>query len=389
VAGPGPPDIKIPSSYRCLGTAGGLDIGSTIYDYVEESRERRPCSRRIEMTDGSRSEIDRDNVLEKMLGGYRDTQMLVVAARFGIADHLAAGPRSAEELARAAGVHAGALRRVLRALSGRGVFREREDERFELTAIGEHLRRDVPGSVQGLALSYGEPWWWGAWGEVAECVRTGKTAFDLAHGCGLFEFLSRDPKASAAFNGNMAAMTLASAERIASTLDLTGASTVADVGGGRGVLLAAVLKVNPTLHGLLCEQTQVLAEARDYLRSAGVLHCCDVAESDIFSSIPSGADVYLLKEVLHDWGDELAGAVLRVCRASMRAGTRLMVIERLIGPINQPSEANDVDIVMLVMTGGLERTELQFRALIEANGFRLRHTRRTPSGLSVLEAEAT
>lgn len=187
----------------------------------------------------------------------------------------------------------------------------------------------------------------------------------------------------------MAAMTLASAECIASTLDLTGASTVADVGGGRGVLLAAILKANPTLHGMLCEQTQVLAEARDYLRSEGVLPRCDVAESDIFSSIPSGADVYLLKEVLHDWDDERVGAVLRVCRASMRAGTRLMVIERLIGPANESSEANDVDIVMLVMTGGLERTELQFRALIEANGFRLRHTRRTQSGLSVLEAEAT
>jgi hypothetical protein len=341
------------------------------------------------MTDASHGGIGKDNVVEEMLGGYRDTQMLFVAARFGIADYLAAGPRSAEDLALTAGAHAGALRRILRALSGRGVFREREDDRFELTAIGERLRRDVPGSVHGLALSYGEPWWWGAWSEVAECVRTGKTAFDLAHGCGLFEFLSRDPKASAAFNGNMAAMTLASAECIASTLDLTGASTVADVGGGRGVLLAAILMANPTLHGMLCEQTQVLAEARDYLRSEGVLPRCDVAESDIFSSIPSGADVYLLKEVLHDWDDERVGAVLRVCRASMRAGTRLMVIERLIGPANEPSEANDVDIVMLVMTGGLERTELQFRALIEANGFRLRHTRRTQSGLSVLEAEAT
>jgi hypothetical protein len=342
-----------------------------------------------EMTDAAHGGTGRGNVVEEMLGGYRDTQMLFVAARFGIADHLAAGPQSAEDLARIAGAHAGALRRVLRALSGRGVFREREDGRFELTAIGERLRRDVPGSVYGLALSYGEPWWWAAWGEVAECVRTGKTAFDLAHGCGLFEFLSRDSKASAAFNGNMATMTLASAESIASTLDLTGASTVADVGGGRGVLLATVLKANPTLHGLLCEQTQVLAEARDYLRSEGVLPRCDITESDIFSSIPSGADVYLLKEVLHDWDDERAGTILRVCRAPMRTGTRLMVVERLIGPINQPSEANHVDIVMLVMTGGLERTESEFRALIEANGFRLRHIRQTPSDLSVLEAEAT
>jgi O-methyltransferase len=341
------------------------------------------------MTEGSHGGMGGDNVLENMLGGYRDTQMLVVAARFAIADHLAAGPRSAEDLARTAGVHAGALRRVLRALSGRGVFREREDGRFELTAIGERLRREIPGSVHGLALSYGEPWWWAAWDELAECVRTGKTAFNLAHGCGLFEFLSRNPKASAAFNGNMAAMTLASAERIASTLDLAGASTVADVGGGRGLLLASVLKANPALRGLLCEQPQVLEEARDYLLAAGVLDCCDVAESDIFSSIPRGADVYLLKEVLHDWDDERASAVLRVCRASMCTGTRLMVIERLIGPINQPSKANDVDIVMLVMTGGFERTEFQFRTLIEANGFRLRHTRPTQSGLSVLEAEAT
>ena len=198
-----------------------------------------------------------DNVVEAMLGGYRDTQMLVVAARFGLADHLAGGPRSSEELARMAGAHAGALHRVLRALSGRGVIREREDGRFELTVAGERLRRDVPGSVYGLALSYGESWWWGAWSKTSECVRTGKTAFELAYGYGLFEFLSRNSEASATFNANMAAMTLGSAEGIASSLDVNGVSIVADVGGGRGVLLGAVLRANPTLRGLLCEQPQV------------------------------------------------------------------------------------------------------------------------------------
>ena len=249
-------------------------------------------------------------LIERLLGGYRDTQMLYVAAALGIADHIADGPRTAQDLALAVGAHPGALHRLLRALSGLGVFSELPDGRFEMTAAAELLRAKVPGSVRERALSYGESWWWGAWGRTIECVRSGKTAFEQQYGQTLFEFLGTRPDAATAFNANMASRTAAAAANIVSAIELREADCVADVGGGRGVLLAALLHAFPRVRGILCEQDAVLVEAREYINSAGLAHRCELSKGDIFASVVGGADVYILKEVIHDWDDERAISVL-------------------------------------------------------------------------------
>lgn len=318
-------------------------------------------------------------LVEKLLGGYRDTQMLYVAAALGIADHIADGPTTAQDLALAVGAHPGALYRLLRTLSGVGVFSERPDGRFEMTAAAELLRTKAPGSVCGRALSYGESWWWGAWGQTLECVRTGKTAFEQQYGQTLFKFLGTRPDAAAAFNANMASMTAAAVADVVSAIELRDANCVADIGGGRGVLVAALLQTFPKLRGILCEQDTVLAEAREYITSAGVAERCELSTGDIFTSVAVGADVYILKEVIHDWDDERATAVLKTCRKAMREGARLVLIERLIGAPNCPSEANLIDIVMLVMAGGMERTEAQYRSLLHAADFEFTHTVVTPT----------
>ena len=328
-------------------------------------------------------------LVEKLLGGYRDTQMLYVAATLGIADHIADGPTTTQDLALAVGAHPGALYRLLRALSGLGIFSERPDGRFEMTAAAELLRTKAPGSVRGRALSYGESWWWGAWGQTLECVRSGKTAFEQQHGQTLFEFLGLRPDAAAAFNANMASMTAAAVANIVPAIDLRDANCVADVGGGRGVLIAALLRASPKLRGILCEQEAVLAEARRCINSAGVADRCELSKGDIFTSVAVGADLYILKEVIHDWDDKRAISVLKTCRKAMREGARLILIERLIGAPNCPSEANLIDIVMLIMAGGMERTEAQYRSLLHAADFDFSHTVVTPMGLALLNAVAS
>jgi hypothetical protein len=186
----------------------------------------------------------------------------------------------------------------------------------------------------------------------------------------------------------MASMTAAMAPRIAAALALEPGQCIADIGGGRGVLMAAVLNAHPGVRGILVEQGPVLEEASRHLHEAGLSDRCEVRAGDIFGRIDCRADVYLLKEVIHDWNDDQAAQVLRTCRGSMRRGDRLVLAERLVGPANEPSEAGLIDIVMLVMTGGRERTEQQYRALLQAAGMQPVDTVPTGAGVALLNAVA-
>lgn len=325
-------------------------------------------------------------IVSRMLGGYRETQLLYVVAKLGIADRLASGPMSAQELAVASGAHPSALYRVMRALAGLGVFHERTDARFELTEFAQPLRSDTVGSLHALAVSYGESWWWQSWGKTLQCVKQGMTAFELLDGRGIFDFLREQPDAAAVFNANMAAMTAGSADSVVAAVDWSGAGCVVDLGGGRGVLLSAVLRSQAGLNGVLFDQPAVVEGAGAFLREFVRAGRCQIVAGDIFASVPRGGDTYILKEVIHDWDDARCVEILRKCRSAMPDTGRLLIVERVIGPPNAPSEGKIIDIVMLVMAGGKERTLDEYRELLERAGLRLRDTHPTASGLDVLEA---
>lgn len=327
-----------------------------------------------------------DQQMSRMLGGYRVTQMLFVAAELGIADALANGPKSVDELATAAKAEPRALFRILRALAALGVFAERNDGTFELTPLARTLQSDVPGSVRPFALSYGAKWWWASFGSLLDSVRTGKPAFELVHGMGLFDYLDRHPDAASTFNANMTAMTGVEADAVANAYDFSGLHLLADIGGGHGTLSAAILKRQPRARALIFDRPSVIDGAASVLEGLGLRDRCELVPGDFFASIPAGADVYTLKDILHDWDDDRSTAILRNVRDAMGSGARLLVIERVIPPGNDPSIGKQVDITMLAMTGGLERSEAEYRQLLAQAGLRLGRVLPTSTPSSVLEA---
>ena len=289
-------------------------------------------------------------------------------ARLGIADLLREGPKGAEQLATEARVHAPSLYRVLRALAGVGIFAEGEDGRFGLTPMAEPLRSDAPDSLRDYILLVGEEWNWRLWPHLLHSVETGRPVFERVHGMWLFDHLARHPEAAAIFDAAMTSRSGQENEVIASTYDFSGLRTVVEVGGGHGSLLASILRTNPGLRGILFDQPQVVAEARHRLDAAGLKGRWEAVAGNFFDSVPAGGDAYLLKRVIHDWDDERAVAILRNCQRAMAEGGRLLVIELVIPTGNEPSFSKLSDLVMLVQTGGQERTEAEYRTLLDAAG---------------------
>ena len=317
--------------------------------------------------------------LDELAGGLWHTQLLHVAARLEIADRLAGGPRGAAELARETGADADALFRVLRALASLGVLSQDAEDRFGPTPVSERLRAGAPGSPHARLALYGEPWWWAAAGGLYETVMTGAPAFDRVHGRGLFAYLGEHPAASAAFDAEMSAMTAAEAEAVVAVAALPARGTVVDVAGGRGTLLLAILRAFPGLRGVLFDQPHVLAEAE-------VPERCEAVAGSFFDAVPAGADVYTLKDILHDWDDDRALAILRTIRAAIPPAGRLLVIERALPPGDTPAPGKLVDITMLLITGGRERTRHEYARLLSAAGFRLDSVAPTSAGTDVMTA---
>ncbi len=323
--------------------------------------------------------------LSKMLA-YNLTQMIYVAVKLSIPDHLASGPKGVDELATLVSAHPQFLYRLLRALASVGVFNEELPAQFALTSVSELLRTDVPNSMRPFALSYGEPWWWNAWGNLLHSVQTGQTAFDSLHQMSLFEYLSQSPEAARIFNENMTAMTTQEALAVVGAYDFSQVPVVVDVAGGHGVLVTNVLRANPQVHAIVFDQPSVVEGTRVLMESAGLSERCQVIGGSFFETIPEGGDVYLLKDILHDWNDPQAVAILHNLRQSMDGSAKLLVIERIIQPGNDPMVGKIIDITMLVMTGGRERTEVEYRGLLKAGGFRVIQIYETALESSIIEA---
>lgn len=324
--------------------------------------------------------------MRSMIAGYRLSQMIYVAAKLFIADLLATGPKTINELAASTGAQVESLLRLLRALASFGIFHEDEAGRFRLTPLATHLREKTRGSMWALAASIGEPWWWAPWGQLLHSVKTGEVAFDYVFGKGIFQYLTENDQASAIFNENMRAMTEAEAEEIIGTYDFSQSQIIADIGGGTGALLFAILMSQPNARGVLFDKASVLAEAQARCADLQVGAQCSFVSGSFFHSVPIVADLYLLKEILHDWDDQRAVKILNNLRLTMSGGSRLVVIERLIGADNQSSLSKELDIVMLVLTGGRERTKEQYRDLLASAGFKLERVTNTSLGVSLMEA---
>lgn len=316
---------------------------------------------------------------------------LHAATVLGIADALAAGPQTAEHLARETRTDRDALRRLLRMLAAHGVFAEREDGRFEQTELSALLRRDAAGGLRAFVLMYGTDVWRASWNEMLHSIRTGQTAFSKVHGAELFEYLRRDPEMAAIFNRAMTEGSARLAVEIVTAYDFSPFGVVVDVGGGQGWLLSEILRTVPTARGILVDLPHVLDGARALVAERGVAERCELVAGSFFESVPAGADAYVMKWIIHDWDDEHATRLLRVVRAAMRpAGGRLLVFDRVLPERVTAGSAVDqsgtlMDLNMLVNVTGRERTEAEFRALFAASGFALSSARTTPSGLGIVE----
>ena len=323
--------------------------------------------------------------LLQMMTGYWVSQGVYVAAKLGIADHLATGPVHYEDLARKTNTHPLSLYRTLRALASVGLFAEINAGQFALTPMAGLLQSDVPNSMRALSIMYCEEQY-RAWGDLLQSVRTGEPAFNRQFGVDVFEYFRRNPEAGAVFNEAMTNWTTQTSAAVAASYDFSRVGSIVDVGGNQGTLIATILRQYPAARGTLFDRPHVVRTAKDSLAKAGVDDRCTIVGGDFFASVPSGGDAYLLSYVLHDWDNERCVAILTKCRQAMAATGALLVIEMVLPEGNEPSFGKWLDLHMLVMLNGRERTAEQYQKLLQAGGFDLTQVIPTPAGSSIVEA---
>lgn len=322
--------------------------------------------------------------LTQMITGYWTSQAIYAAAKLEIADMLKDGPRCVDDLATSTSTHTDALYRLLRALASVGIFAESKQRTFSLTPLAERLRSDVPGSQRALALMNGEDMY-RAWGEVLYSVQTGKRAFDKVFGEPIFDFLSQHPAKAQIFDEAMTGIHGREAAVVLDAYDFTGINTLADIGGGNGSNISAILQKHPSMKGILYDLPHVIERAKQHVEAAGVLSRCQLRDGDFFKSVPAGANAYLLRHIIHDWDDDKSLAILRNCHTVMPQGGKLLVIESVIPPGNEPFAGKLLDLAMLLVPGGKERTAEEYKVLYEAAGFQFTKIVPTSMEVSVVE----
>lgn len=323
-------------------------------------------------------------VLLDLISAYWKSQAVYVVAFLGVADHLKDSPRSAADLARATGTHAESLSRLLRALASEGVFAEQPDGRFALTPPAECLLSDNPMSQRPLAIMNGEEHY-RTWGELLHSIRTGQTAFDHVYGKPIFDYIASNPRAAALFDAAMVGVHGTETAAMVEAYDFSGIGTLIDIGGGNGSLISTVLKRYPSMRGILYDLPHVVERAKPNLQAAGLADRCQAVGGDFFREVPPGGDAYLMRHIIHDWDEAKCLTILGNCRRVMGPTSRLLVVEMVIPPGNEPSWGKWLDLNMLVLPGGQERTEPEYCDLFSKAGFRLSRVVPTQSLVSVLE----
>lgn len=326
-----------------------------------------------------------------LITGYWISQAICVAAELGLADLLGKRGRPVDHLAREAGVDAAALYRLLRALASSGVFAEVAPREFALTPMGVLLKRDMPGNLRDFARMQADGWHWRAWGALLESLRSGRTArFDAgpageaAHNC--FEYLATCPGSAAIFDAAMTGYTSQVHAAVTETYDFSAARVVMDVGGGQGALLAAVLDEYPNLNGVLFDRQTVIAGAHQTFAQYDVAARAQAIGGDFFVAVPRGADTVMLCAVIHDWDDAQATAILQRVVEAMPSDGRVLIIENVIPEDNEAHPGKLIDLEMLLLTGGRERTLQEFATLLGAAGLCIRRVLPTAVSVSIIEA---
>jgi hypothetical protein len=322
----------------------------------------------------------------QMITGFWVSRAIYVAAKLGLADLVKDSPKTADELARLTGTHSPSLYRALRALASVGVFADEGQGRFSQTPLSETLRSDAPGSLRAMAIVELGQEHFPAWGNLMHSVKTGEIAFDNLFKQTAWEYYARNPEDASNFNESMEGLTELVNVAVLEAYDFSGVYKLVDVAGGTGRLISAILSAHPRVRGVLFDLPHVIAEAGPLLDAAGVRDRCETSTGDFFRSVPEGGDAYVMKWIIHDWDDEKSTAILKNIHRAMDEDGKLLLIEMVVSEGNQPDLSKFLDLDMMVMTGGRERTEAEFNSLLAGSGFKLTRVIRTTSPICVIEA---
>jgi len=320
-----------------------------------------------------------------MATAYWLSQAIYVAAKLGIADLLRDGPRSCAALATSTGSDAPSLFRLMRALSSMGVFAHLSRDRFALSRLAERLQTDVYGSLRAMVITIGEIHYQ-ACGSLLHSVRTGSPAFNTVFGASLFDYLQRNVDAADTFNQGMANVSSMLAYAVLMAYDFGGISSIVDVGGGQGKLLEKILQFTPDITGTVFDTASTIERAKQSIGNDAWNRRCSYVIGDFFSSVPQAADAYLLCGVIHDWDEPRAVRILKNCRRAMAAKGRVLIVDMVVPDTDAMSFSKLLDLNMLAMTGGRERTKGEFHALLDAADYKLTRIIPTMAPQSIIEA---
>lgn len=323
--------------------------------------------------------------LMQMLFGFAASRAIGVTAELRIADLLKDDAKTADELARQTGVHARSLYRVLRACASIGVYSEDNEKKFSLTPLAEPLLSDTQGSLRAFAEMIACDWQFQTWAELPYSVKTGKPSFDKVHGKSSFDYFWSNEKAGKVFNDAMTSNSAFSSVAVVNAYDFSSVSTLVDVGGGHGFLLASILAKFGKVKGILYDMPAIVAEAEKLLKEHGVTERCETIGGDFFKSVPAGGDAYIMKHIIHDWNDEQCITILQNCREAMTEGGKVLVVEMVVPEGNEPSPAKFLDLQMLQYLPGCERTEKEYSELFDKARLKLTRIVSTMSPFSIIE----
>jgi SAM-dependent methyltransferase len=323
----------------------------------------------------------------QIISGFWISRSVYVIGKLGIPDLLQTGPKTAEELAAATKTDAPSLFRILRALVSVGVLSSAEGGRFAQTPLSETLVTDAPGSLRWFAISELGQEHYPAWGNLMHSVKTGEIAFDNFFGVDIWKYFQQNPEDAAVFNNSMSNMTAAVNDAITSLYDFSQFGKIVDVGGGHGGLITAILQKNPEVKGILFDAPQVIEGAQSKIEAAGLADRVETVSGDFFKSVPEGGDAYIMKWIIHDWDDEKSNTILRNCRNQMKANGKLILVDCVVPETDEPHFSKFIDLNMLVMTGGKERTEREFAQLLADAGLKLVRVIPTDQPFGIIEAE--
>ena len=314
------------------------------------------------------------------------SRIVYVAARLGLADRLAQGPKTADELAGPTGTHARSLYRFMRSLSNLGLLSESSTHQFTLTPLGEALKSGAPGSARASILTIASDWWVRGFGELQYSIETGKSGFEKSLGMPIFDHLGRNPEDASLFSETMIGFHGAEPPAVAAAYDFSGVGTVVDVGGASGHLLSTILGRHPAPRGILFDLPHVVRDAPALIASRGLTDRITIESGSFFERVPEGGGAYLLSHIIHDWSEEQCLTILGHCRRAVRPDGRLLIIEMVLPAGDAPHPGKMLDLMMLVGPGGQERTEREYGELLGKAGFRLTRVVPTASAVSIVEA---